>query len=94
MNLKKQWNPIIDRFYEKIFPWKSKTLSFGGRLTLAKAVLGSQPSYYFSLFVAPVGVINTTEKIRRQFLWGGSDDKHNGFRGKRSLHQRKEGDLV
>ena len=50
-------------------------LSFGGRLTLAKAVLGSLPLYYFSLFVAPAGVIDTLEKIRRQFLWGGSGNK-------------------
>nr|KAJ0191866.1 hypothetical protein LSAT_V11C800411080 [Lactuca sativa] len=41
------------------------------RLTLAKAVLGSLPSYFLSIFVAPVGVIEILEKIRRQFLWGG-----------------------
>ena len=76
MKLKKHWKPIIDRFYSKLSPWKSKALSFGGRLTLAKAVLGSLLSYYFSIFVAPVGVINLLEKIRRQFLWGGSDNKY------------------
>nr|KAJ0213660.1 hypothetical protein LSAT_V11C400178840 [Lactuca sativa] len=61
MKLKKHWKPIIDRFYSKLSPWKAKNLSFGGRLTLAKAVLG---------------VIEILEKIRRQFLWGGGDNKY------------------
>ena len=42
---------------------------------MAKAVLGSLPTFYFSLFVAPIGVINTLEGIRRRFLWGSTDDK-------------------
>ena len=52
MNLKKNWLPIIDRFKSKLSLWKAKTLSFGGRVTLIKSVLGSLPTFYFSLFVA------------------------------------------
>ena len=55
--------------------WKSKTLSLWGRLTLAKVVLGILPTFYFSLFVAPTGVIKKLESIRRRFLWGGTDEK-------------------
>ena len=29
MNLKKNWQPIIDRFHSKLSLWKAKTLSFG-----------------------------------------------------------------
>lgn len=76
MKLKKHWKPIIDRFYAKLSPWKAKTLSFGGILTLVKAVLGSLSSYFLSIFVAPVGVIEILEKIWRQFLWGGGDNNH------------------
>lgn len=54
MKLKKHWKPIIDRFYAKLPLWKSKTLSFGGRLTLAEALLGSLPSYFF-LFICGTG---------------------------------------
>lgn len=50
---------------------RKKTLSFGGRVTLAKAILGSLPTYYLSIFGAPIGVINSLEKIQRQFIWGG-----------------------
>lgn len=73
--LKKNWNPIVDRFQAKLSKWKAKSLSFGGRLTLIKAVLGSLPTYYFSLFLAPNCVLDLLEKIRRRFLWGGCDEK-------------------
>ncbi|GKB56445.1 putative RNA-directed DNA polymerase [Tanacetum coccineum] len=48
------WRVLIDRFLSKISSWKSKLLSVGGRVTLIKAVLGSLPLYYLSLFRAPI----------------------------------------
>nr|KAJ0197364.1 hypothetical protein LSAT_V11C700352090 [Lactuca sativa] len=75
MKYKRHWMPVIEKFQSRLNIWKSKTLSFGGRLTLAKAVLGSLPTFYFSLFVAPTGVIKKLESIRRRFLWGGTDEK-------------------
>lgn len=74
MNLKKNWQPIIDRFNGKLSSWKAKSLSFGGRLTLIKSVLGNLPTYFFSLFVAPMGVISTLERIRRKSLWGETEN--------------------
>ncbi|XP_023759766.1 uncharacterized protein LOC111908165 [Lactuca sativa] len=75
MNLKKNWEPIIERFRSKLSKWKSKSLSFGGRLTLTQSVLGNLPTYFLSLFLAPDGIIQTLEKLRRRFLWGASVDK-------------------
>ena len=69
------WNKIIEKFQMKLSSWKSKTLSFGGRLTLIKSILGSLGVYYFSTFKAPSKVINTLEGIRRNFFWGGSTDE-------------------
>ncbi|KAJ0619222.1 putative RNA-directed DNA polymerase [Helianthus annuus] len=40
MGLVKNWKPVIDRFESKLSLWKARTLSFGGRTTLVKAVLG------------------------------------------------------
>lgn len=74
MNLKKAWKPVIDRFKSKLSAWKSKTLSFGGRVTLAKSVLGSLPTYFLSLFKSPLGVIEDLERIRRKFIWSGTQD--------------------
>nr|KAJ0224075.1 hypothetical protein LSAT_V11C200069590 [Lactuca sativa] len=75
MKYKRHWMLVIEKFQSRLNIWKSKTLSLGGRLTLAKAVLGSLPTFYFSLFVAPTGVIKKLENIRRRFLWGGTDEK-------------------
>ncbi|GJS24096.1 hypothetical protein Tco_0452728 [Tanacetum coccineum] len=56
--------------------WKAKPLSFGGRLTLIKAVLGSLGVYYFSIFKAPKCILTKLECIRRKFFWGGSLDSN------------------
>ena len=46
-------------------------MSFGGRLTLVKSVLGSLPLYYFSMFRVPLSVLNALESVRKKFFWGG-----------------------
>ncbi|KAL7616242.1 hypothetical protein Lser_V15G03343 [Lactuca serriola] len=75
MNRKISWNLILEKFRNKLSGWKAKTLSFGGRMTLAKAVLGNLPTFYLSLFAAPSGVIEALEKIRRNFIWGGPENE-------------------
>ncbi|KAL4559382.1 hypothetical protein LXL04_031520 [Taraxacum kok-saghyz] len=75
MNLKKNWKPILDKFEAKLSTWKSKTFSFGGRLTSISSVLGNLPTYYLSLFKAPIAITKELEKIRRRFLWGGDKEK-------------------
>ena len=70
------WQPIIDKFHKRLTSWKAKNLSYGGRLTLIKSVLGALGTYFFSLFNAPKSVINHLEKIRRNFFWGGSLDSN------------------
>lgn len=62
MNLVKNWQPIIDKFHAKLSSWKARTLSFGGRLTLIKSVLGNLPTYYLSLFKDPHVVIENSRK--------------------------------
>ncbi|GJW53440.1 hypothetical protein Tco_0097525 [Tanacetum coccineum] len=51
------WKPLVDRFHKRLLKWESKSLSFGGRLTLVRSVLGSLGVYYFSNFKAPKKVI-------------------------------------
>lgn len=70
------WNKLVERFQKRLSKWKSKSLSFGWRLTLIKSVLGSLGVYYFSTFKAPKKTISTLESIRRKFFWGGcSEDR-------------------
>nr|KAJ0221738.1 hypothetical protein LSAT_V11C200067050 [Lactuca sativa] len=58
------WKPIIERFQAKLSRWKASTLSFGGRLTLCKAVLSSLGTFYFSIYKAPIKVIESLERIQ------------------------------
>ncbi|GJS23647.1 hypothetical protein Tco_0452279 [Tanacetum coccineum] len=76
MSRSANWTPIIDRFFKRLSNWKAKALSFGGRLTLIKSVLGSLGVYYFSTFKAPKMVTNKLKSIRRKFFWGGSWDSN------------------
>ncbi|GJT34824.1 putative RNA-directed DNA polymerase, eukaryota, reverse transcriptase zinc-binding domain protein [Tanacetum coccineum] len=63
--------PLVDKFCLKLSSWKANLLSYSGRLTLIKAVLGSLGIYFFSLFKAPVAVLKALESARASFFWGG-----------------------
>jgi len=45
-------------------------LSFGGRFTLCKTVMGSICTYYMSMFKEPEAVLKNLEPIRARFFWG------------------------
>ena len=51
--------------------WKSKFLSFGGRLILLKSVLSSLPVYFLSFFKVPTGIISSNESLFNFFFLGG-----------------------
>lgn len=68
MSLSKNWKPVLDKFQFRLSSWKSKSFSFGERITLFKAILGSLPIYYFSLFEAPKAMIDSLRKINRNFF--------------------------
>ncbi|CAL5343189.1 unnamed protein product [Camellia sinensis] len=67
------WQPVLDKFKQKLASWKRRLLCFAGRLTLIKYVLTNLPIYYLSLFRIPVGVAKEIEQMQSAFLWGGSD---------------------
>ncbi|GAU50004.1 hypothetical protein TSUD_287100 [Trifolium subterraneum] len=49
------WEPVLNRIKNLLSGWKSRFLSFGGRLVLLKSVLTSLPVYALSFFKAPSG---------------------------------------
>lgn len=75
MKLYKNWQPVLDLVENRLSLWKANNLSIGGRLTLLRSVFECLPVYYFSIFKAPVRVINKLEGLRRRFLWGGNKEK-------------------
>jgi hypothetical protein len=64
------WDPVIATIKSYLESWKSRSLSFGGRVVLLNSVLSSLPVYYFSFFKAPSGTISTLETLFKSFLWG------------------------
>ncbi|GAU38071.1 hypothetical protein TSUD_318650 [Trifolium subterraneum] len=68
------WEPVLARLKNRLIGWKSRFLSFGGRLTLLKSVLTSLPVYALSFFKAPSGTISSIESLLVKFFWGGRED--------------------
>ena len=62
------WNPILEKFQQKLAGWKKLYLSKGGWLMLLKSTLSSLPTYFFSLLIIPTHVTNKIEKLQRDFL--------------------------
>ncbi|PWA98441.1 reverse transcriptase domain, Reverse transcriptase zinc-binding domain protein [Artemisia annua] len=76
MNCISNWDPVVEVFKKRLSSWKASVLSTAGRVILIKSVLESLPTYYFSLYKAPVAVVNKLESIVKRFFWGGSDEKN------------------
>ena len=81
------WDPVVKKFERKLFMWKGRCLSLGGRITLIKACLSSLPIYYMSLFKMPKAVSLRLDKIRRDFLWEGQSER-------RKIHPLKWSDVI
>jgi hypothetical protein len=65
---------MLARLKNRLSGWKSRFLSFGGRLIQLKSVLTSLSVYALSFFKAPSGTISSTESLLIKFFWGGSED--------------------
>ncbi|KAL4385916.1 hypothetical protein GQ457_09G028800 [Hibiscus cannabinus] len=69
------WDPVVEKVRLKLSGWKSKTLSFGGRITLVKSVLSNLPIYFISILPMPVKICKLLSNIIAKFLWGSSDHR-------------------
>ena len=69
------WEVLINKFSKKLAGWKGNFLSQAGKLTLLKASLQSIPIYALSLFKIPSKFADSIDKVLRNFLWTGTEDK-------------------
>ena len=58
----------------RILSWKSRLLSFGGKIVLIKHVLASMPMHLMSAAVIPAKVFKIIESSCSNFLWRSSTD--------------------
>lgn len=67
------WQLVIDMQRKRLARWKSRRLSFGGRIMLLRSVLSSILLYFLSFFRVPKKVLKILIGIQRSFLWSGGD---------------------
>lgn len=55
--------------------WKSSCLNIAGRTTLASSTLASIPSHVMQYTLLPRKILNSIDKIQRNFIWGTTEFK-------------------
>lgn len=70
--------PMIDKVASKLPSWKGNLLDKAGRLSLVRQVLSSIPTYFLTVFPIKKWAIKKIDKLRRNFLWKGSDNANGG----------------
>ncbi|KAJ0725657.1 putative RNA-directed DNA polymerase [Helianthus annuus] len=65
---------LVENMERRITDWKSKCLSFGGRLQLIRSVLSSMHIYWAGVFTLPKRIICELESMMRRFLWAQGND--------------------
>ncbi|GJS31784.1 RNA-directed DNA polymerase, eukaryota, reverse transcriptase zinc-binding domain protein [Tanacetum coccineum] len=77
MRRESAWRPVVEKFKKRLTEWKAKTMSFGGRLTLVKSVLGSVPLVVRSIHGADGGIGAGTSFW--DDMWAGEHKLRNRF---------------
>ena len=67
------FQPMLQSVQKIMEGWKSNFLSYGGRITLVKAVLSAIPIHFMQALRLPKGIIKHIDKMRRSFLWRGNN---------------------
>lgn len=61
---------LVEKVRKALEGWESKSLSFGGRVTLIKSVLTSYPIYTLASSMVPKSIVQRIERLMARFLWG------------------------
>lgn len=92
---KDTFGEVLERMSSRLAGWKSKMLSFAGRVTLTKAVLATILVHSMSTIALPSSMLNNMDKISRSFLWGSTTThrKQHLIAWKRVCRPKGEGGL-
>jgi hypothetical protein len=69
---------VFDRAATKLAGWQGQLLNLGGRRELVRTVLDSLPTYLLTAIKPPKKFYKDMDKLRRRFLWVGSEQLHGG----------------
>lgn len=72
---RKDFDFITEKMCSKFASWKHRLLNRTGRVTLASFVLNSIPSYYMQICWLPQSICDHVDKITRDFIWKGNQNK-------------------
>lgn len=72
---KKDFEFIAEKMNTRLASWKHRLLNRAGRVTLASSVLTSIPSYYMQVCWLPQAICDQIDKISRDFIWKGTQNK-------------------
>jgi len=64
----RSFNFIIKKVDQRLSKWKTKTLSFAGRLTLAKSVIQAMPSYVMQSTLLLVHICDEIDRKCKNFI--------------------------
>ncbi|XP_021979653.1 uncharacterized protein LOC110875758 [Helianthus annuus] len=67
--LKSDCKVLVEKISKRLLDWKTKFLSFAGRLQLVNSVLAAMYSYWAAVFSLPASIIKNIERIMKDFLW-------------------------
>lgn len=70
--------PLVDKMSNRLPSWKGRFINRSGRLKLLNAVLSSLPTYFLTMFAPKKWLIQKLDKLRRGFLWSGTERASGG----------------
>lgn len=66
----------LDSLFQKLEGWKTRFISFAGKITLINSILASIPVHTMSCMVIPKYLIVRIERLLRTFLWNQCGQSH------------------
>jgi hypothetical protein len=70
---KEDFHALIDKIRNRLASWKTHMLTQGGRLILVQSVLSAIAIFHLLSLDPPQWVFKAIDKIRRAFLWKGTE---------------------
>lgn len=70
--------PLIDKVGKRLQTWKGRLLNRAGRLRIINSVLTAIPTYFLTVFRVQKWAIKKIDRLRRSFLWKGSEETNGG----------------